>query len=59
MSKKIKMPYTNAFILEAMRFRTLIPFSVPHKTNSDVQLDNYFIPKETMVKLIFFLSFLT
>ena len=50
MSKKSDMPYTCAFIQELMRFRTIAPLSVPHKTNADVNLDGHFIPRETVVK---------
>ena len=49
MSKKLEMPYTSAFIQELMRFRTLVPLNLPHKTNAKVNLDGYVIPEETMV----------
>ncbi|XP_076825662.1 cytochrome P450 2U1-like [Clavelina lepadiformis] len=49
MSYKSKMPYTSAFMQELMRFRTLNPISLPHKTNEDSELKGYFIPKDTTV----------
>ena len=49
MSYKSKMPYTSAFMQELMRFRTLNPISLPHKTNDDSELKGYFIPKDTTV----------
>ena len=49
MSKKLEMPYTSAFIHELMRFRTLGPFALPHKANSDFYLNDYFIPEGTQV----------
>ena len=53
MEKKSEMPYTNAFIQELTRFRTLGPLSVKHKTNADVNLDGYFIPEGTGVRKYF------
>ena len=53
MSRKTEMPYTNAFIQELMRFRTLLPLGIPHKANADISLTNYVIPNGTVVKFIF------
>ena len=47
------MPYTNAFIQELMRFRTLGPLGVPHKTNADVNLNGFDIPNGTLVNNCF------
>ena len=44
------MPYTNAFIQEISRFRTLAPLAVPHKVLEDTNLDGYFILKNTKVE---------
>ncbi|XP_076818420.1 cytochrome P450 2U1-like isoform X2 [Clavelina lepadiformis] len=49
MSHKPSMPFTNAFIQELMRYRTLVPLSLFHKTNEDTELFGYFIPKNTVV----------
>ncbi|XP_076825961.1 cytochrome P450 2U1-like [Clavelina lepadiformis] len=46
---KFMMPYTNAFIQEVMRYRTLSPIGVSHKTTEDAELNGYFIPKDTVV----------
>ena len=43
------MPYTNAFIQEISRFRTVAPSAAPHKVLKDTNLDGYFIPKNTKV----------
>jgi len=32
--------YVNAFISETLRFRNVAPFSVPHKTVSDIEISN-------------------
>ena len=45
MAKKSEMPYTNAFIQELFRFRTIAPFGLLHKTTQDVELNGYRIPK--------------
>ncbi|CAK8678669.1 unnamed protein product [Clavelina lepadiformis] len=49
MSYKHRLPYTNAFIQEIMRFRTLFPLNLLHKTNEDAELYGYFIPKDTTI----------
>ncbi|XP_076825448.1 cytochrome P450 2J6-like [Clavelina lepadiformis] len=49
MTHKPMMPYTRAFLQEVMRYRTLAPLSIFHKTNEDAELNGYFIPKNTMV----------
>ncbi|XP_076799716.1 cytochrome P450 2B4-like [Clavelina lepadiformis] len=43
------MPYTNAFIQEVFRFRTLAPLGIIHKTNEDAELSGYVIPRNTAV----------
>ena len=57
MSKKADMPYTNAFIQEIMRFRTLAPLSVPHFANEDTEIDGYIIRKNTIVSLKKYISY--
>ena len=49
MSHKADMHYTNAFVQELYRYRTLSPLASPHKTNADTELNGYVIPKETQV----------
>ena len=43
------MPYTNAFIQEVYRFRTLAPLGIPHTANKDTEIDGYIIRKDTLV----------
>ncbi|CAK8679359.1 unnamed protein product [Clavelina lepadiformis] len=45
LSLKAKLPYTNAFIQELTRFRSMTPFTVPHKTNEDAVIDSYKVPE--------------
>ncbi|CAK8679297.1 unnamed protein product [Clavelina lepadiformis] len=49
MSHNAKMPYANAFIQEILRYRTVEPLGVPHKTTDDVTLNGHFIPKNTNI----------
>ena len=49
MSNKGDMPYTNAFIQEIYRYRTLAPLAVPHKATADTEINGYVIPKNTQV----------
>ena len=44
------MPYTCAFADEVMRYRTLGPLSIAHATTEDAVLENYTIPKGTIVR---------
>jgi len=50
MAHKVDMPYTNAFIQEVFRYRTLAPLGVPHKANAETYINGYVIPKGTQVK---------
>ncbi|XP_005102461.1 cytochrome P450 2U1 [Aplysia californica] len=43
------MPYTEAVILEALRYSTVTPFLLPHCTNEDINLEGHFIPKGTSI----------
>ena len=38
-----------AFIYESLRINSISPLAVPHKTNNDVEVDGYIIPKDTTV----------
>ncbi|XP_076357875.1 cytochrome P450 1A1-like [Tachypleus tridentatus] len=42
-------PYTSAFIMESLRFGTVSPFGLDHKTTVDTEIDGQKIPKDTMV----------
>ena len=41
--------YLHAAILESMRYRTVGPLGLPHKTIEDVEIDGYIIPKDAQV----------
>lgn len=49
MEHQASLPYLHAVILESMRYRTVGPLGLPHKTIEDVELDSYIIPKDTQV----------
>ena len=42
------MPYTEAVIREALRYETLTPFGVIHKTIKDTTLGGFNVPKDTL-----------
>ncbi|ODN06113.1 Vitamin D 25-hydroxylase, partial [Orchesella cincta] len=46
---KYRLPYTEAFIKEVLRFSTLAPLGMLHSTTEDVEFHGYFIPKDTIV----------
>lgn len=46
---RLNLPYTEAVILEVMRYKTILPVSVPRATTQNTQVCGYFIPAGTMV----------
>ena len=48
-SDRTKMPYTMAVIYEVLRHASVAHFSLPHETMGDVELGEFFIPKNTEV----------
>ncbi|CAL8147601.1 unnamed protein product [Orchesella dallaii] len=46
---KDRLPYTEAFVKEVLRFSTLAPLGMLHCTTEDVRFHDYFIPKDTIV----------
>lgn len=42
-----KMPYTEAVIMEMLRYVSQTPLAIPHKCNKDVILDGYLIEKDS------------
>ncbi|XP_071965945.1 cytochrome P450 1B1-like [Antedon mediterranea] len=46
---KQNLPFTEACILETLRFITIAPFAIPHSTTRDTTLYDYFIPKGTTI----------
>ena len=49
MEDKLSMPFTQAVILETLRYHSLAPFAVPHVAKYDSELQGYLIPAGTMV----------
>ncbi|KAM6938881.1 cytochrome P450 2J4-like isoform 1-T2 [Lycodopsis pacificus] len=45
MEDRINLPYTDAVIHEVQRMGNIVPLSLPHVTNKDIQLGGYTIPK--------------
>ncbi|KAI8424165.1 hypothetical protein MSG28_002755 [Choristoneura fumiferana] len=45
------MPYTEACLREMMRFETLVPLGVPHRTTAPVKLKGYDIPENSLVSV--------
>ncbi|TFY69814.1 hypothetical protein EVG20_g2995 [Dentipellis fragilis] len=43
------LPYVGAILRESMRWHTVVPLGLPHKTTEDDIYDGYLIPKGTMV----------
>jgi len=46
---KSSLPYLEATLLEVMRFRTVLPMSLPHRTTCDTSVGGFTIPEDTMV----------
>ncbi|KAL2892352.1 Geraniol 8-hydroxylase [Bienertia sinuspersici] len=44
-----KLPYLQAIVKETLRLHPPAPFLVPHKATKDVQLCNYFVPKNSTI----------
>ena len=43
------LPFTEAVLLETMRFSCIFPFALPHSTTCDTTLNGFFIPDKTLV----------
>ncbi|KAM3594305.1 uncharacterized protein V6R79_005471 [Siganus canaliculatus] len=41
--------YVDAFIYETMRFTSFVPVTIPHSTTSDVTIEGFHIPQDTVV----------
>ncbi|KAK7500192.1 hypothetical protein BaRGS_00008739, partial [Batillaria attramentaria] len=44
-----RLPYVEAAILECQRYADIAPFAVTHATSCDVELNEYFVPKGSLV----------
>ncbi|KAL2892363.1 Geraniol 8-hydroxylase [Bienertia sinuspersici] len=44
-----KLPYLQAIVKETLRLHPPAPFLIPHKAEKDVQLCNYFVPKDATI----------
>ncbi|XP_043913899.1 cytochrome P450 1B1 [Protopterus annectens] len=49
MEDQPNLPYVSAFLYEFMRFSSFVPLTIPHATTGDTYLDQYYIPKNTVV----------
>ncbi|XP_046568949.1 cytochrome P450 2D14-like isoform X1 [Haliotis rubra] len=43
------LPFVDAMVLEAVRYLTHGPVSLPHRTNKDMEIDGYRIPKDSIL----------
>ncbi|XP_046356982.1 cytochrome P450 2U1-like isoform X1 [Haliotis rufescens] len=43
------IPYVDAMVLEVLRYLTHGPVSLPHRTNKDMEIDSYRIPKDSII----------
>ncbi|XP_064595792.1 cytochrome P450 2D15-like [Liolophura sinensis] len=48
-SDRSKMPYTEATILEVLRYSSPAPLAIPHCTTEEVKVEGYTIPANTVV----------
>ncbi|UYV61952.1 hypothetical protein LAZ67_1007151 [Cordylochernes scorpioides] len=46
---RTSMPFTEAFVLEILRWQTIAPLSLPRRTSTTVQMAGYTLPEGTMV----------
>uniref|UniRef100_A0A667XZ02 Cytochrome P450, family 2, subfamily R, polypeptide 1 n=1 Tax=Myripristis murdjan TaxID=586833 RepID=A0A667XZ02_9TELE len=49
MMDRANLPYTDAVIHEILRMGNIVPLSLPHSTNNEMQLGNYTIPKGVVI----------
>ena len=47
MADRANLPYTDAVLHEVQRMGNIVPLSLPHITNKDIQLGDYLVPKVT------------
>ncbi|XP_017262782.1 cytochrome P450 2J6 [Kryptolebias marmoratus] len=49
MEDRANLPYTDAVIHEIQRIGNIVPLSLPHSTNREIQLGGYTIPKGVLI----------
>ncbi|XP_038069232.1 cytochrome P450 1A1-like [Patiria miniata] len=49
LSDRGKLPLTEACLHEVLRYSSVVPFTIPHSTTRDTQLNGYQIPKDTVI----------
>ncbi|GFR24738.1 cytochrome P450 18a1 [Trichonephila clavata] len=50
---RIRMPFTEAAILELMRWRTIVPLNIMRYSLQDAEFNGYFIPKHSRILAVF------
>ena len=45
----LRLPYTDACIMEIQRLGSIAPMAVPHRALQDIEIGKYRIPKDTFV----------
>ncbi|CAL5872702.1 uncharacterized protein PFLUO_LOCUS6969 [Penicillium psychrofluorescens] len=44
-----RLPYVNAIVKEALRWHTVAPFAIPHRTDEDDVINGFLIPKNAIL----------
>ena len=52
LSDKPHLPYVEATMLEIMRFKTVVPLALAHRTVSDTKVGEFIIPADTLVTTV-------
>ena len=46
---KPMLPYVNAIVKESLRWQTVLPISIFHRTTEDIVYNGYFLPAGTII----------
>ena len=49
LSDRGSLPYTEAIVLELLRWQPVIPLGVPHRCSQDDEYNGYLIPKDSII----------